>query len=917
VKRLTISSVRDLEFGRHSGRTFEGFDANFVVVHGPNESGKSTLAEFLTWAIGGPWRTFANNTEAFRGNTDGQVGGRLIGTLGSESIDLQAKFELLKAGVARDKRSGLVGATEVNGAAFQKFLGGIAPADFELMYRCYGASLGDIGSGGSFEKLFTHFAMGGTSGVRNPREALEGLRRASEGASKVVRDLKRDIREIEKEIKEARTNPDRVEQLNADRDRINSRIIELDADLAMNASREALILRVIKGHDLRVELDRATAALDETPAISASWSILVDNIVEISDLAGRISAAVDDVERSRSEVGATAAAAGMDVTFLEGRTLRAPERLQITDATGALLKARDSASTARLELATLDKERIAAQASANNLASTIGLDDRGLARLDAIDTQLPDLINRAGRWLEDTNKVVDAEAQLAGEVERRQSAEGTPTPASSSTSLDAKLVAAAVLVVAAVSVVHWGAAVVAALGVAAYFVLGRKGKSAGTKTDRGAGLDDTNVANLHSRLAEHRTSAQQHRRLLDEGLGQLAAFVTTVDLAQRQLQRLVDLASHRRKCRELDDRSETSIRQVADLKAGVVDAEAAVRQLLEPRGISLSLVNSEFEKWLTKYEDAVSAHASLVAATVTLNTLRARMSELTAPVVSEIDGLTPAAIAARVTEAKEAASRRRDAESAVREAEGKVRAVNLDSPDAEALLRDHPDLADLKVQEENAGAAANAIRGERDESNNRLGAIGKEIERLEGAEVLPGLTLKKGDLEDARGEAEARHRVLSTAHELLGAAIDDHERDNQDPVVARASDLVAKVVPGWGAVIKRRDEAGKLLIERVGPDGRLGDHAISDGGRALLYLALRLAFAQQDAKGVPERNMPGRQIALPIICDDPLIHFDDVRQQAAVQLLKEISAEHQVVLFTCEGDTRDYAASLGANVIEM
>lgn len=909
MKRLTISSVRDLRFGRHSGRTFEGFDVDFVVVHGPNESGKSTLAEFLTWAIGGPWRTFANNTEAFRGNGDGQVGGQLFGTLGTDPVELQANFELLKAGVARDKRSGFVGATEVNGEAFQKFIGEIVPADFELMYRCYGASLGDIGSGGSFENLFARFAMGGTSGVRNPREALKGLNEASGKAEKLVKSLTKEITAVDKEIKEARTNPDRVEELNAERDRINSRIIELDAELAMNASREGLILRVINGHDLRVQLDRAQAALADTPAISTSWTILVDNIAEITDLAGRITTAVAVVEQSRTEVGAAAAAAGMEATLLEGRSLGTPELLQITDATGALLKARDSASTARLAMATLDDDRTVALTSANNLANTIGLDDRDLARLDAIDTQLPELINRAGRWLEDTNKVVDAEAQLAGEVERRQAANGAPTPATSLTSLDPKLVAAAVLVVAAVSVVHWGAAVVAALGAAAYFVFGRKGNSAGKKTDRGAGLDDTTVANLQGRLTEHRTSAQQHRRLLDEGLGSLTTFVTTVDLAQRQLQQLVDLASRRRKCRELDDQFAILVRQVAELEPRVVEAEAAVRQLLEPRGISLGLVNTEFEKWLAKYEAAISAHASFVAANVTLNTFRARMNELTAPVVSEIDSLTPTAIAARVKDAKEAAARRQVAESAVREAQAQFRGADLDSPEVREIMASYQDPTELHVQLETAQARLADIRRERDDSNARLGEIRNEIDRLEGAEVLPGLLYQKGNLEDTRGEAEARHRALSTAHELLGSAIDDHERDNQDPVVARASDLVAKVVPGWGAIIKTRDEGGKMLIQRLGADGRIGDHAISDGGRALLYLAIRLAFAQQDASR--------RQIALPIICDDPLIHFDDVRQQAAVQLLKEISAEHQVVLFTCEGDTRDYAASLGANVIEM
>jgi uncharacterized protein YhaN len=908
VKRLTISSVRDLRFGRHSGRTFEGFDADFAVVHGPNESGKSTLAEFLTWAIGGPWRAFANNTEAFRGGGDGKLGGQLLGTLGADAVDLQANFDLLERGVARDKRSGFVGATEVNGEAFQRFLGGIVPEDFELMYRCYGASLGDIGSGGSFENLFARFAMGGTSGVRNPREALEGLRRAKDGASRVVKDRKRQLREIEKKITEARTNPDHVERLNAERDEINSRIIKLDADLATNASREGLLSRVVNGHDLRVELDRAQAALADTPAISPSWSILVDNIAEITDLARRITMAVDDVERSRTSVGAAAAAAGMDVTLLEGRTLHAPERLQITQATGALLKARDSAATAQVDLASLDDERTAAEKSANNLARTIGLDDEGLARLDVIESDLPNLINRAGRWLEDTNKAIDVGAQVVGETERRNSVNGAPTPAATTAGPDPKLVALAVLVVAGASVVHWGVALVVALGAAMYFVLGRAGTSADT-SDRTPIADNIPLANMQGRATEYRASAQSHRRLLDEGLGVLARHVTSVDLAQNQLQQLSDLAARRRTLRELDDRSAELVRQVADLEPRAVDAEEAVCQLLDPRGISLGLVNSEFEKWLTKYEAAVMASASLTAANVALTALRDRLSELTAPAASEIDGLTPVAIAARVKEAQEAASRHVTAKSAVREAKAQFRGANLDSPEVHEIMAFYQDSAELDIELKTTRSRSVDIQHERDHSNTRLGEIQGEIDRLQGAEVLPGLLYQKGNVEDARDEAEARHRALSTAHELLGAAIDEHERDNQDPVVARASDLVAKVVPDWGAIIKTRDEGGKMLIQRLGADGRIGDHAISDGGRALLYLAIRLAFVQHDASR--------RQIALPVICDDPLIHFDDVRQQAAVQLLKEISAEHQVVLFTCEGDTRDYAASLGANVIEM
>ena len=903
MKRLTISAVRDLTFGRHAGRTFDGLDADFVVVHGANESGKSTLAEFLTWAIGGPWRAFANNTEAFRGGGDGKLGGRLLGALDTNPIDLQANFELLKTGTPRDKRTGFVGSTEVDGASFQKFLGGILPADYELMYRCYGASLGDIGSGGSFEKLFADFAMGGTAGVRNPREALEGLRKATNSAETAVKDAQKKIREIDKEIKEARSNPDLVEKLSSERDEIQRRLSVLDSELADVERRRSLLTRVINGSEHRSNLDRARASLAEQSVTSPEWLAVIENAAEITDLAERIGSESRNVERAEVDFTATVAAAGMDSSHFDGVTLSAPERLEITTATSALVTARNDAANLRTALADIDAQREVAEAAATNLARTIGLDDAKLARLDLIETQLTDIENRAGRWKEDSQKAIDAEGSWAGEVKRREDSENASTAQATSREPDPKLLPLAVLVVAGVSIVHWGAALLAAVAMAAFFLFGRT-----KSTERVPTPGDGDLANWKGRAEEARHTAGEHRRLLDESLGILAVHVTSIDLAEKQIKQLGELASRRRTVRERDDQLAALARRLTELEPEVANAERAVVALLAPRGISVGLVNSEFEKWLTKYEAAVAANTRLLSARIALANLQRRLGELIASVAADVAGLSPQALVKRVDETKAAAVKRRAAEDVVREAEAQIRGANLDSPDALQLLSEHPDPADLSVQLEIVESRANAIRIERDDSNARIGAIRGEIERLEGTEVLPDLLFEKGKVEDAQQEATTRRDALATAHRLLGAAIDEHERQNQDPVVARASELVSEIVPGWGTVIKTRDD-GKLVIQRVGPDGRVGDHAISDGGRALLYLAIRLAFAQQDASR--------RQIALPIICDDPLVHFDDARQQAAVQLLKRVSAQHQVVLFTCEGDTRDHAASLGARVIEM
>ena len=905
MKRLNISAVHDLRFGRHVDRTFEGFDANFVVVHGPNESGKSTLAEFLTWAIGGPWRVAAQ-AEAFRGGGDGKIGGRLVGSLDADIIELQANFELRQLGTPRDKRSGYVGSTKVDGEAFTKFIGGITPADFELMYRCYGASLGDIGSGGSFENLFAQFAMGGNSRVRNPRVALEGLRKAMKSPEDAVKNEQKKIREIDKEIKEARSNPEVVEGLLTERTKIHRRISDLDADLTEVEKRQNLLNRVIDGSDHRANLENALEVLGDLPVVSPEWLTLVGNSVAIGELASRIVESARVVDDTHTTFAAAAAVIGMDITQLERVTLSAPERLQITAATTKLLQSRDNVAAALSELSELDAGQTEAETSAFNLANTIGLDEDALARLKVLETQLPDLVNRAVRWREDNDKAINADAQLAGETKRHAAANDATTPQSLTRAFDSKVIALAVLVVAGLSVVHWGAAIVAGIAVAGFFLFARSSSSMLVQV---LGTDDQAFLNLTGRAAEHQHNAEEHRRLLDDSLGALAKHVTTPDLAERQVRQFIELASNLRSLRDLSDQVASKSRRIAELEPIVVQAERAVAELLAPRGIDSGLVNSEFDKWLAKYETAVGACVSLVTERSALFGLQARLHEFTAPVESEIVGLTPQAVESRVTEKKSAANKRQSAEDAVREAQVKVRAANLDTPEALALLEEFPEIADLHRQQEIANSAAGEKRKERDELNERLGEIRIVVDRMEATEVLPGLMLLKGNLEDAHHEATVRHRTLSRAHQLLGAAIDEHERDNQDPVVAKASALVAKVVPDWGTVIKTRDDDNKLVIQRISADGRISERAISDGGRALLYLAIRLAFAEQYAQE--------KQIALPIICDDPLIHFDDKRQKAAVELLKMTSDRHQVVLFTCESTTRDLAKSMGANVIEM
>ena len=73
-----------------------------------------------------------------------------------------------------------------------------------------------------------------------------------------------------------------------------------------------------------------------------------------------------------------------------------------------------------------------------------------------------------------------------------------------------------------------------------------------------------------------------------------------------------------------------------------------------------------------------------------------------------------------------------------------------------------------------------------------------------------------------------------------------------------------------------------------GEDVLHGSQWRSDGTVDQLYLSLRLAVA---AELTPDA---------PLILDDALVRFDDVRMTAALDILREAAEQKQVILFTCQ-----------------
>jgi uncharacterized protein YhaN len=154
-------------------------------------------------------------------------------------------------------------------------------------------------------------------------------------------------------------------------------------------------------------------------------------------------------------------------------------------------------------------------------------------------------------------------------------------------------------------------------------------------------------------------------------------------------------------------------------------------------------------------------------------------------------------------------------------------------------------------------------------------------------------------------QALERYLELKTARDLVTAAIATIRAEQQDPLIRRASELFAASTRGefQGVETDIDDRGSPVVIGRRTDGGTASVATMSDGTRDQLFLAFRLASLE---------NYSAATEPLPFIADDVLVHFDDDRSAATLELLAEFGRRNQVLLFTHHRSVRDLAGPLAA-----
>lgn len=239
--------------------------------------------------------------------------------------------------------------------------------------------------------------------------------------------------------------------------------------------------------------------------------------------------------------------------------------------------------------------------------------------------------------------------------------------------------------------------------------------------------------------------------------------------------------------------------------------------------------------------------------------------------------------------------------------------------DAARTAGDGLDIASLRANAD--GQDLDVVRAEIEDVRNRIEAADREIEeaiRLEqqastavAAHEAPsaiGLAAveREGAVVDMHAALE-RYVELKLARGLMDRAVQQVRGEQQDPLVKEAGRLFAHMTRGeFDGVAADVDAKGAPVV--VGLRSGTGAHqpvaTMSDGTRDQLFLAFRLAsLANYSAAAEP----------LPFVADDILVHFDDDRGVATLDLLADFAASTQVLLFTHHRSVLSAAERLAAD----
>lgn len=967
--RLIIDHVHAERFGGLSNTGLALGGHPFLVVHGANESGKTTFATLVSWLLVGPTDDHAASMRF--GRPTEQLSGRLTGTLNGEALRIDATYKLLQKGLPNTSGVAVHHAgQQLNLDAWRAVLGGIDPKVLTATYRMWGA---DLHADAAVLAEVTQAALAGLGGSARIGDVLAKLRdqaaavltaKAEGTESFATLNARRSA--LEGDIRGIAANADEFRNLQDRQDRVAEQLRNTVSLIAALNERQAAIVTLQSVARERSRERAVREELDQLPQLPDVWATIVDDVAGFTTAAHDVDRAV---EHARSaDLAATTAAAQAGVTDDEARALRVTH----TTVTAVQVKltqletARTQAGTAQAALRSADDAAEIARVDADRaLAACPEVQADVLRSRPLTDTDVRQVRSILADWATAERQITTAttavsaqQSQVTVTTAARQQAHdrwerfGTgisaqqwrvtpPPPAKATTTAPVKpwpaIAVAGVVALAAVLVLpRWVALAVTAAAFAGVIVaLGRTRTVAAaapvtTSPPPEAQADLVDAANAvvaaeatvdaaerdlqraQAELDRWQRDADTPRRTVDDQctpLGFRAANTpeATADLIDRVLAASVAVTAVSA-AQHLQDRS----------RRDVLVADEAVTQVLDD--LAVILTDAQVPERLpceptASNVDVLRQVTDLVAQLQTAERAADQAREvfeaLLAPLGSEA---TERSRASLVAEAQRLGALHTQRQALLDERNTLNHTINTrfsERPAAKALSSLGRTDAEWAADVAQVVDELHEAESQRDELNRERGEVQLAMEQLLNRDELSAKRLELGSVAERADEQLLAGVVLTAARTLLARTAAERRRTHQPALVSQASRLLSSVAGDWQQLLVDPHDDGSADVTVVDTAGaELATTRLSTGARALTHLSLRLATAELDAQR--------RRVRFPIICDDPLVHLDDERALAVMPLLAQAARDgHQVIVFTCHGRTVEAGRVAGAHVVDL
>lgn len=286
---------------------------------------------------------------------------------------------------------------------------------------------------------------------------------------------------------------------------------------------------------------------------------------------------------------------------------------------------------------------------------------------------------------------------------------------------------------------------------------------------------------------------------------------------------------------------------------------------------------------------------AVVKTTATYDALYASLTSNEQGILLEVRRFAPAAfdIPAADGALRECAVRRRElsaAQSAAESARLRYETMSRQLPAEDLSADDLP--APPEQSREALNAALLSVKAELTAAQSAADRLSGQITALGSRAALEAQAEQfSGQIEALEGE----YQSIALAMETLDGANAELQNRFSPELGRRTAQIFSTLTDGvyTGVVL---DRSFHLSAEPAGDTAWRDTQLLSAGAGDQLYLAARLAICELV---LPEETSP------PLVLDDALANFDDLRCETALRLLKEEGKKRQILLFTCH--TREAA----------